>query len=591
MALGGVSATISSSGGRTGAGAQELSRQVVFAAVSAGGSANTLYKPASLGAAIETLKAGPLLRAVSFGFQAAGAPPPMALVMNQGAVGGVSAVTHVGPGTGSIAVSVAPHVPFIAKMFVAGTIATAAFRLSFDGGSTWGDLVTTSDTSGGSFVYTVPGTFCVLTFAAGTYVLNSTYTVGTDGTITRGGSAINTVTLAASPVDVYDVLLTVVKSGAAGTCIIEPSLDGGESTLPQMAIPSGGAVVLPDTGLVLTLTGSLTEDDTYSFVAHPPTVSATDITNALAGMMDDSTAPTACLVVLVGNPSTPTAAFSAGAALDTALATAYSLGLNWRGRVNCPCSEGALGGDIIVSAGTAARATSSASSDIRSAREGKTFNRVGVSAGADLVTSPLSGANLQTTRAVILARRYAETIPSQGVANRAGDPLPISKLGRNELTASTTLHDIQVDTFQTIRGESGAWLAVQSGGFGFRHLTTDAQFQDADFMRAVDVVSAALLPVMARLVGSRPADNSDGTIAASEKRRIDALLTAVGKRAAGLAPGGAFNVPQLGDLSVAVDAGSQVGTAPHELVVDGLADSLGFISNVRFRLRVTGAEV
>ena len=71
MALGGVSATISSSGGRTGAGAQELSRQVVFAAVSAGGSANTLYKPASLGAAIETLKAGPLLRAVSFGFQAA----------------------------------------------------------------------------------------------------------------------------------------------------------------------------------------------------------------------------------------------------------------------------------------------------------------------------------------------------------------------------------------------------------------------------------------------------------------------------------------------------------------------------------------
>ena len=68
-------------------------------------------------------------------------------------------------------------------------------------------------------------------------------------------------------------------------------------------------------------------------------------------------------------------------------------------------------------------------------------------------------------------------------------------------------------------------------------------------------------------------------------------LTPDERRAAGLAPGGAFNVPQLGDLSVAVDAGSQVGTAPHELVVDGIADSLGFISNVRFRLRVTGAEV
>ena len=247
---------------------------------------------------------------------------------------------------------------------------------------------------------------------------------------------------------------------SAGGPILHPGIAGWVVVPIASHTLSNRPIVLPDTGLVLTLTGSLTEDDTYSFVAHPPTVSATDITNALAGMMDDSTAPTACLVVLVGNPSTPTAAFSAGAALDTALATAYSLGLNWRGRVNCPCSEGALGGDIIVSAGTAARATSSASSDIRSAREGKTFNRVGVSAGADLVTSPLSGANLQTTRAVILARRYAETIPSQGVANRAGDPLPISKLGRNELTASTTLHDIQVDTFQTIRGESGAWLAA-----------------------------------------------------------------------------------------------------------------------------------
>lgn len=592
MALGGVSAEISSTGGRTGAGAQELSRQVVYAGVSAGGTAATLYKPSSIGAAIATLKAGPLLEAVANGFQAPGAPPPMALVLTQGAVGGKSSVSHTGPGSGTFAVTVAPHVPFIAKMTTAGTIATAAFAISYDGGTTYGTPVTTADSGGGSFVYAVPNTFCVLTFAAGTYVLNSTYTVGIDGTIARGGSAINTVTQASSPIDVYDVVVTVITGGSAGSCVVSVSPDGGESTLPYFAIPSGGVITVPGTGLVLTLTGTLTAGDTYSFVAHPPTITTSDITAAITAMRADATAPAACLIVLVGNPATPSGAFSAGSTLDTALATAYTTdGLDWRGRVNIPCSEGAISGDIIVSAGTAARATSSASSDIRTAREGQSFTRVGMSAGAHRVTSPLTGWKQQRTTAVILGRRYAETLPSQGVANREGDPLSVYKIGRNELTASTTMHDVQIDSLQTIRGEGGAWLAIQSGGFGFRHLTTDAAYQDADFMRIIDAVTAALRPVMQRLVGSRPRTNSDGAIHASEKRRIDALLQSTANRAAGLETGGAFNVPQLSALVVAVDSSSQIGTAPHELVVEGVAQSLGFVSNVRFRVRVTGAEV
>jgi len=388
------------------------------------------------------------------------------------------------------------------------------------------------------------------------------------------------------------VKLTVVTAGAAGTCAITPSLDSGVTSLPTVVIPSGGVVVLPGTGLVLTLTGSLTADDTYSFVAGQPGYSTSDITSAITALRSDVTAPTAALIVLIDPPSTVTGAFSAASTLDSALGTAFiSYGLDWRGRVNIPCSEGVLGGDIIVSGGTAARASSAASSDIRTAREGSTFNRVGMSAGAHRVISKTTSAQLLRPTSLILARRYAENTPQQGVANREGQPLHVNAIGRNEMTASTTLHDVEIDTLQTIRGLSGVWLAVQSGGFGFRHLTTDASFQDADFMRIVDAVIATLRPVCQRFVGSRPKVNSNGTIAEDAARKIEGLLQRVADRAAGMIIGGAFNVPQLSSLVVTVDRSSQLGGSPHELVVNYAAQSLGFISSARGNFRVTGAEV
>jgi len=174
MALGTSTFALQSGGGSAAPGAQSLSRQVVLLGVSPGGTVNTLYKPQSDKAILDTFKAGSLCDALLELLDAEGAPPPMAMPMNPANVGGKSAVSHTGPGTGTIAVTLAPHIPFIAKVVTAGIIGTAALRLSYDGGTTYGDTITTSDTSGGSFIYRIPGTYCTATFAAGTYVLNST---------------------------------------------------------------------------------------------------------------------------------------------------------------------------------------------------------------------------------------------------------------------------------------------------------------------------------------------------------------------------------------------------------------------------------
>jgi len=593
MSLGTSSFTLVSGAGRSAVAAQALSRQVVLAGCSPKGTANTLYKPQSTKAAIDTLGAGALLDAVLHLFGAEGAPPPMALVITPTNAGGKSAVAHVGPGTGTFAVTVASHIAVQAKVSTAGAIATMKIRLSYDGGTTYGDEIASADSGSGSWVYRIPGTYLTATFAAGTYVLNSTYAWSTSSVVdTVGGSGIDTVTATASPVDTFDVKLTVVAGGAAATCSISPSLDGGISTLPTMAIPSGGVVVLPGTGLVLTLTGSLTADDTYTFIAGQPGYSTSDLAAAITAMRADVTAPVSCRIFLIDQPSSVTGAFSAGSTLNTALGSAFTTdNLDWRGQVNIPCSEGALGGDIIVSGGTAARATSAASTDIRAAREGATYNRVGMCAGAHRVESALTAAKLLRPTSLVLAKRYAENTPKQGVANREGQPLDVYAIGRNELTASTTLHDVEIDSLQTIRGEVGAWLAVQSGGFGFRHLTTDAAFQDADFMRIVDAVIAAVRPVAQRQVGARPAANSDGTISTDDAKRIQKLLQKVADRAAGMTTGGAFREPQLSSLVVTVDPSSQVGASPHELVVLYDARSLGFISSTRGSFRVSGAEV
>ena len=593
MALGRTVFEISTGGGSTGPGAQAASRQLVLAGVSPAGTAATLYKPQSASAIRASFDVGPLAEALLY-CQVAGAPPPMALPINPSVVGGVSAVTQVGTGLATIAVTIAPHRAITVLCTLGGAIATAKFKFSLDGGVTYGAEQTSADSGGGSWVVRVPGTFCTLTFAAAVYVITKTNSIAVDGTVTPGAAWVGVVTQASSPIDVYEPKCTVLIAGATGTAQLQISLDNGESTIPPTPIPTGGVVVIPNTGLVLTCSsgpGNFVALDTYSFLAGPPGYSTTDLTNAMTALRADSTAPTACMIVCIDNAAAAVGGFSAASTLDTAIDSAFATdGLDWQGRINVPCSEGALGGDVAVTAGTAARSTIT-SANIRTARVGITLDRVGVSAGAHRVTSSITGANLLRPTSLILAKRYAATIPSVGVANRdVVGPLDVYKIGRDELYATTTLHDVQVDTLQTIRGSGDARLSIESGGFGFRNLTLDAQYQDADFMRIVCAILAALRPVGAAQIGSRPRTNANGTIHETAARKLDALFDKIAKQACGLATGGAFNEAQVSTCVATVDRSSQLNTSPRELVLELAVQSLGFVSSFRGKVRLFGAE-
>ena len=180
-------------------------------------------------------------------------------------------------------------------------------------------------------------------------------------------------------------------------------------------------------------------------------------------------------------------------------------------------------------------------------------NLVSVFAGAHRIVSPISGWRQQATSALIVAREVAETTPKEGVCDRTGAGLAVSVMGRDELTAATSLHDVQVNTLQSIRNSPGAWLSVVAGGYGWMNMTTDADFQDADSMRLVNAVSAALRPVLAKFVGQRPETNPNGTITESVARRWDTIIDGVRLSAAKYKKSEGYvyehkNVDQLEDI-------------------------------------------
>lgn len=74
----------------------------------------------------------------------------------------------------------------------AGALGTAAVKWRWLGEETYSPAIASS--SRAPWLWSPAGSFAVLTFAAGTYVLDSVYTIDEDGTITRTGGAIATVT-------------------------------------------------------------------------------------------------------------------------------------------------------------------------------------------------------------------------------------------------------------------------------------------------------------------------------------------------------------------------------------------------------------
>lgn len=108
-------------------------------------------------------------------------------------------------------------------------------------------------------------------------------------TFTGTGTSVMTVT-GSAPYDKYDVLITVTRSGTAGSDPepqITISLDGGVTETRSIALPSNRIIttIQATTGMTLTFTAAtMVEGDTYVFTTTAPTWAAADVATAMSAL-------------------------------------------------------------------------------------------------------------------------------------------------------------------------------------------------------------------------------------------------------------------------------------------------------------------
>ena len=103
------------------------------------------------------------------------------------------------------------------------------------------------------------------------------------------GAAPMTCAVTGTPLDAYDAKVKVIRGGVtleALTATVRISLDGGENYGPETAVPSSGAIEIPNTGITITFDDNsdallLYAGNVYSFGSTAPTFDATSLAAAL----------------------------------------------------------------------------------------------------------------------------------------------------------------------------------------------------------------------------------------------------------------------------------------------------------------------
>jgi hypothetical protein len=178
--------------------------------VSSLGTANTVYPLSNPRGAKTVLGAGPLVESVGDFLTASGGPVlavPVA-ASNPGTVGAITVNgTSPSPGVGT---SGTPRDVYdvIVKIVAGGAVATASFKVSWDGGQTWSPVYATA----ASITAFVAFSGLTLTFAAGTYVADDTYTFTTKAPTFGAsdvGAAMDALKAYVKPVSILHVVGTV----------------------------------------------------------------------------------------------------------------------------------------------------------------------------------------------------------------------------------------------------------------------------------------------------------------------------------------------------------------------------------------------
>jgi hypothetical protein len=415
--------------------------------VSAGGIPGTVYAIGSTTAATQTLVAGPLYEA-AVQFLSVAQAPLFVCPSSQDSAGGIaSPLTLTGSGPpATVTATLAPFQQILIKCSTGGTVGTAAFQFSVNGGA----YTTAVVSQGTTWVYRVPGTFTNLTFSPATYRLGDVYTLPTTGVVSASAPAggPNTITQASSPVDTYQVSVTIVTGGAVGTSQFTYSLDG---VFVSPIITTAATYIIPNSGIIIAFAaGTYVVGDVYTAAYCAPAGSnTTSVQNSINALLANPNA-WECVHV-VGTPSSSANAVLLNTAVDSIMQTAatnhqYVFGVIEQPTVGTPSASGVNAADTDSTIATAWASVAS------------NTGRMMVCAGDVELVSPTSGWNLRRNNAWVVTARMGASKLSENPGKVLLGPVPnIVALYRDE-NMTPALDAARLMTMRTLPGRGGYYI-------------------------------------------------------------------------------------------------------------------------------------
>lgn len=517
MALPGV--TLSVLDGQLGITSGSNQNVALWIGCSLSGDVETLYSFGDATTASNTLAGGELYEAIGYSLNVAPGIV-MAMPMPPTTQGGVGSVSHVGTGSGTITLSLAPHVAITITCTTAGALGTAAFTFQLGSGATSAPV--TSAASWSSTGYRVPGTYCTVTFAAGSYVAGGTpdtYVISTLGVVTHPtGAGPASPTFTASPVDYYSPTITIGTAGAVGTATFTYALDG---VTESASIVSAASYAIPNTGIVLALSGTFVADDTYSFQSAGPTFSSSDLSAALTAL-EGALLNQAFYsqVVVLGQLASASAWATQVATLQTAATNLFGNGV-----YVTFYSGGPTTGSVLPNSGSITVDSTDTDSVVITQRGTMNAKNVVPCAGDWLMTSPVSGLEFRRNASWAAGARGAAVAASEDIGAPAdGAVLSAVSLYRDE-NATPGFYAAGITCLRTFSGIGLGGVYITKGLTG---ALSTSDYYALTNERVVNLACAtarvAALPYINAKIPTQTRNGIAGTIQELAAQKIEAKI-------------------------------------------------------------------
>ncbi len=229
------------------------------------------------------LGVGPLVDRLRDVFATGGQNPVVIAVPVTGLPGGyITPVKHTGTGPAATVSGVpAANADAVLEIVAGGALGTATYKLSEDGGLTWG--ITGSTPANGQIAIGSSGATLVL--GTGNQVTGDKYAVTVRspiGPIKKTGTGPD-ITVAGTVKAAAAVILQITKGGGRNEGLYQLSVDGGDNYGLERTIPVDGAIAVGSAGATITIPDSpgMAAGDQYEFRLHPPVPSISNVMTAL----------------------------------------------------------------------------------------------------------------------------------------------------------------------------------------------------------------------------------------------------------------------------------------------------------------------